>query len=449
MGLTFTTVFVFDQFEEVFNLPGSLVWTKKFFDWLEEVSSDSCPDEIAKKVRDIIGDKATFPTIKEEKGFKAVFSLRKEFIGELDYWGMQKCFIPSLKDNRYCLKPLTYEGAKKVMTLQERFDKNKVEQILTYFVKQYSREPEKTISEGLPVIPALLLSVVCDSWEKDLNAFAVLSAAEIRKSLNKVLEVFFNQAIDAIVHELSVQDVNVSIDQYRYDLDTALFALVDGHGKRIRMKTVAQSLSQIDFDRKYKQALSNNRIIKVIKVDGEDYVEIIHDSLCTTITKRKELRLAKINLRKNQIRIATCFFVILFLCVSSWFFFYQSARNNLRKEALEIERTKNDSINTLNYNLTVLNKQLELKSDSIRQINLILIKERDSLKICDKKNKQHIQTIITQNRKLDKTIKERDAAKKEKNDILQLTKESQIENIKESLIKNQKREALKDYLNPL
>ena len=38
MGLTFIPVFVFDQFEEVFNMPGSIVWTKKFFDWLERVS---------------------------------------------------------------------------------------------------------------------------------------------------------------------------------------------------------------------------------------------------------------------------------------------------------------------------------------------------------------------------------------------------------------------------
>ena len=126
MGLTFTPVFVFDQFEEVFNMPGSIVWTKKFFDWLEDVSSDSCPDDIIKKVRSIIGDKPGFPAIKEEKDFKAVFSLRKEFIGELDYWGMQKCFIPSLKDNRYCLKALTYEGAKKVMTQQERFDEERL-----------------------------------------------------------------------------------------------------------------------------------------------------------------------------------------------------------------------------------------------------------------------------------------------------------------------------------
>ena len=205
MGLTFTPVFVFDQFEEVFNMPGSIVWTKKFFDWLADVSSDSCPDEIAEKIRAIIGTNAAFPAIKEEKDFKAVFSLRKEFIGELDYWGMQKCFIPSLKDNRYCLKALTYEGAKKVMTQQERFDESKVEQILTHFVSQYSREPEKTIKEQLPIIPALLLSVVCDSWEKDITIFSAKDTEDVGKSLSMILEKFYDKAIDSVAHELNAE----------------------------------------------------------------------------------------------------------------------------------------------------------------------------------------------------------------------------------------------------
>jgi len=304
MGLTFTPVFVFDQFEEVFNMPGSIVWTKKFFDWLEDVSSDSCPDEIAKKIRAIIGTNAAFPTIKEEKDFKAVFSLRKEFIGELDYWGMQKCFIPSLKDNRYCLKALTYEGAKKVMTQQERFDEEKVEQILTHFVKQYSREPEKTIKEQLPIIPALLLSVVCDSWEKDISSFARLSSDEIGQSLNKIIEKFYDDTIDAVIKELSHQNASPSDSDFiRKDIDVAMFDLVDVNGKRVRVKAVTTlGTISMEADRrfsetlpivKYKEIFNRHRIVKITKIDGEDYVEIVHDSLCPIIAKRREMYLAK------------------------------------------------------------------------------------------------------------------------------------------------------------
>ena len=335
MGLSFTPVFVFDQFEEVFNLPGSIVWTKKFFDWLEDVSSDSCPDEIAKKIRAIIGTNAAFPAIKEEKDFKAVFSLRKEFIGELDYWGMQKCFIPSLKDNRYCLKALTYKGAMNVMTQQKRFDETKVKQVLHYFVQQYSRESEKTIEENLPVIPALLLSVVCDSWEKDMDFFAGKNDSEIGQSLNIILERFYDEALSSITNELSQQEIISQVESICNDIDTTMFSLVDGNGKRVRRKTT--ELTGIEFDTKYKKALSKNRIIKITKVDGEDYVEIVHDALCSVIAHRKGIKLAEeamrheeqkmreVNLkRKMRFRLLSMIIFIWFTLLFCLYYFYQN-----------------------------------------------------------------------------------------------------------------------------
>ena len=356
MGLTFTPVFVFDQFEEVFDMPGSIVWTKKFFDWLEDVSSDSCPDEIAKKIRAIIGTNAAFPAIKEEKDFKAVFSLRKEFIGELDYWGMQKCFIPSLKDNRYCLKALTYEGAKKVMTQQERFDEEKVEQILNYFVKKYSREPIRTIEEDLPVIPALLLSVVGNSWEKDSQYFIEEDDDSIENSLSNILEQFYDSTIERIVHDFVSEwnEKSKDIAQsspwygvqglgegfYRREIEEILFLLVDRNGKRERTKTTSSRFSKIGFDEKYKNSLCDNRIIKVTKVDGEDYVEIVHDSLCPIVAKKKEEKYAaeikareefKIREREKEMerllhrrrfaRLFTCFLLLIAGAFVTLFYF--------------------------------------------------------------------------------------------------------------------------------
>lgn len=410
MGLTFVPVFVFDQFEEVFNLPGSIVWIKRFFDWLENVSSDSCPEEIVDKVRDIIGNKAAFPTIKEEKGFKAVFSLRKEFIGELDYWGMQTHFIPALKDNRYCLKALTYEEAKKVMTQQERFDEGTVEQVLKHFVGQYSREPENTIAENLPAIPALLLSVVCDSWEKDFDFFNGKEGNEIAKSLNEILERFFNKSIFKIVNQLyyknygQIETIKEGVDSivfqlvdkkgrrliiesrlcnneqlkkvlcdsgiikisirdgikyielgdeswcsiiterkmlyvkegaeinknnrlkyrdhridFREKVEAALFALIDINGKRVRRKITSARFKEIDFDTRYKKILCDNHIIKITKIDGEDYVELVHDCLCPIISKRRELEKER-ELKKKDKKLLWSYRAIriIFLIVLSY-----------------------------------------------------------------------------------------------------------------------------------
>lgn len=430
MGLTFTPVFVFDQFEEVFNLPGSIVWTKKFFDWLEDVSSDSCPDKIVNKVREIIGTDAAFPAIKEDKDFKAVFSLRKEFIGELDYWSMQQCFIPGLKDNRYCLKALTFEGAKNVMTQQQRFPEDKVEQVLCYFVQQYSREPEKTIGENLPIIPALLLSVVCNSWEKDINYFSNINTNGIDDSLNKILEKFYDEALSAIVNELTDKKVKNHADSICHDIETAIFALVDPNGKRVRRKS--SELSHLDFDAKYKEILNDKRIVKISKIDGEDYVEIVHDSLCPIIAKRKELFLAseakkreekklRMQAKKNRKRMMIATMIGLVIIGILLFSLWQNNRFLKEQEARTISEVEKDSISKLNNSLTEqisineiqkdsLNKQLsvnELQKDSLNVLLRINNVQRDSL------NKQ-----LRANRAANKVLEEISQSLHERNRIL-------------------------------
>lgn len=451
MGLSFTPVFIFDQFEEVFNLPGSIVWTKKFFDWLEEVSSDSCPDDIIKKVRSIIGDKAAFPTIKEEKDFKAVFSLRKEFIGELDYWGMQKCFIPSLKDNRYCLKALTYEGAKKVMTQQQRFEEAKVEQVLHYFVRQYSREPEKTIDEKLPVIPALLLSVVCDSWEKDIDFFSGKDENEIGQSLNKILERFYEEALSYITNEISQQKGNGQEDSIRANIETAIFALVDSNGKRVRRKS--SELYQLDFDAKYKEILSDKRIIKISKVDGEDYVEIVHDALCPIIAKRKELYLAAEakkreeeslleQAKKNRKRMMLASTIALAIIGLLLFFLWQNDRYLKEQEArsqsenekdiiqksLNLSEAEKDYLQKQNDSISYLNRLNELQKDSLKrqkdELNQSLIKQQELTQSLQVKNSElEIKVNLIKKLQLDveeqnsELVKQLNLIKKQKSEI--------------------------------
>ena len=348
MGTTFTPVFVFDQFEEVFNMPNSPVWTKKFFDWLESVSSNSCPKYIIKKVREIIGNEAAFPDIKEVKDFKAIFSLRKEFIGELDYWGMQQCFIPELKNNRFCLKPLTFEGAKKVMSQQKRFEEKTIRQILYHLVNCYSKEPEKTIEEKLPVIPALLLSVVCDTWEKDVSSSLFDEINSIDQSLNFVLEKFYEQSMEAITNEYLGK---IKIDQYssswpelsrihsRDDIDNIVYSLVDMMGRRERVKATSSVLKKLHFDEEIEEIMSNHRIIKITKIDSEDYVELVHDSICPIVAKKKEEKLAaeikareelKIREREKEMKrilhrrrvagIMACTMVLFFTTVFSLFY---------------------------------------------------------------------------------------------------------------------------------
>ncbi len=392
MGLAFTPVFVFDQFEEVFSLPESVAWTNAFFGWLEEVLTDNCPDEIVQAVRDSIGPQSTFPLIKTEKDFKTVFSLRKEFIGELDYWCMQRFFIPDMKDNRYCLKALTFSGARDVMTQQGEFDEKIVDRILSNFMERYTCDSEHCISEDLPAIPALLLSVVCDSWEQDPHAFDDVAKDEIDKSLGRVLEQFYDRVLGASRRELLEPDVEKQCVRTYDDIDVALFSLIDSNGKRVRVKTTSPILDQIDFDAKCKKVLSDNRLIKVTKVDGEDYVELVHDSLCPIVAQRKEEwvamvaqereeKLVKERMKRIRKRMMTIFLLCVgFLSIAA-LFVWQNGKFHLAERKLALSNEQNDSIRRTNDYITNLN-------DSISQLNTSLAlqmetieRQRDSLNI--------------------------------------------------------------------
>ena len=110
-----------------------------------------------------------------------------------------------------------------------------------------------------------------------------------------ILERFYNQTIDLVVVGLSNQNSSLSPTNIRKEIDSAMSVLVDANGKRIRTKTTSSVLIQIDFDKKYKKVLSDAHIIRIIKIEGEDYVEVVHDSLCAVIVKKELEKLTEGN----------------------------------------------------------------------------------------------------------------------------------------------------------
>ena len=293
-NFVFTPVLIFDQFEEIFTNPQSQEWTDNFFVWLQELTMDLCPKVVVNDLGNKLGTER-FPQIATQKHFKAIFSLRSEYIGQLDYWGMQKHYIPQLKNNRYLLRPLTIAGAKEVITQQEGFTGlNDVAEDIVDTLRNLQKGKNSVLSKDseLPCIPALFLSVVCS------QAFS-LPKQELTDFINK-LRIEGEEAVEKLIgqfYEKAVQSCEIP-DK---DLEIIEELLVNNAGIRQRISSQSDELRNIGFSNNYMWKLKEARLIRVIPEYNrpEESVELIHDCLCNVIKERKEVR----NYEREQFKI--------------------------------------------------------------------------------------------------------------------------------------------------
>lgn len=295
-NFVFTPVLIFDQFEEVFTNPQSQEWTDSFFAWLQELTMDLCPKVIVNGLENKLGSEK-FPQIATQKHFKAIFSLRSEYIGQLDYWGMQKHYIPQLKNNRYLLRPLTIAGAKEVITQQEDFiGLNDVAEDIVDILRNLQKGKNSVLSKDseLPCIPALFLSVVCSQAfslpKQELTDFIHKLRKEGVEAVEKLIGQFYEKAVQSC--EIPDKDLEI-IEEL----------LVNNAGIRQRISSQLDELRNIGFSNNYMWKLKEARLIRVIPEYNrpEESVELIHDCLCSVIKEKKEKRF---QIKKEEAEIA-------------------------------------------------------------------------------------------------------------------------------------------------
>lgn len=280
-------LFIFDQFEEVFT-KANYEWTDHFFEWLEEISTDYVPDTL----RDLINSWGIeMPT---QKNYKALFSFRTEYLGDLDYWCVQKHFLPSLQENRMCLKPLTPKGAKEVIGLNESLLGVYGDKII-----QGCAETNNVGNENKPCVYALILSVVCQTLSEipDKERIALLDNLNNNQdnTIDDVLLRFYKKKLKAVGLDY-IKDEKIIADIED--------ALVDEKGKRSRRDTDEASMQSIQ---RWIDLLSDkkNGLIKIIgkkEIDGIviNTVEFPHDRLCKAIDSSRKERQGKIAWKLNR-----------------------------------------------------------------------------------------------------------------------------------------------------
>lgn len=308
-----TPVLIFDQFEEIFTRPNDLNYTDAFFRWLQELYQDESPMPLE------------YDGILHKK-YKILFSLRSEYVCELDYWSMNKYFIPSLKNNRYCLKPLTKNAAINIAANLKDLPKGFSTNDIVKYAKTKRLGDWNTIKNDFPCVSALVLSLILTGLQ-DNDKEIERKIEDIQGEGDTIKEYFLDFLLNH-VYEKSLVDSGIAADS---DIREKLeYSLIDSNGNRRHVPS--DNLSFIT--KPALDSLKEKRIINEI----DHHFELSHDSLCPLIFKNREKRRAtkdvEVKAAFNKILIKkqywSDYFVFLpvFLLIGLCFFFLYNATLN-------------------------------------------------------------------------------------------------------------------------
>lgn len=315
-------VLIFDQFEEIFRAK----WKQQFFTWLEMLMRDVCPDDIAKE---LAKKQISYDRLPQTKLFKALFSLRYEYIGELDYWCSQKSYIPLLMRNRYFLRPLTREQAISVINDQGAIDGDqkannvlndvkKIRNAIVDIIIEQSgasvenSSDEHSSSDTIDEVPAVILSLMCyvlyDEWYDSPSS--KFNDIDIKRL---VYDYYLGQ-----IEAVGINDNQRSVIEEE---------LISPDGKRLRVYAHTPRLQRIGFE-SFLDALVARHIIRKYSINGDDYVELVHDRLASVVSdghkkgkellslQGKQLNKSKLMVVIASVALLVLGFVVAFISVS-------------------------------------------------------------------------------------------------------------------------------------
>ena len=289
-------VLIFDQFEEILRAK----WKNEFFAWLEEFSSDECPESIYNSI-------SNYEKIPSQKKFKAIFSMRYEYVGELDYWCSQRYFIPQMMRGRYFLKPFTRKQALEIITNQElpQTLEEKFRHEATNILDNIIRDSANSL--GNDEVPAVVLSLVChilfEKWSFDLDFL------------------IDNTGINSVIHEYYMEEIKaIGIpDKERRQIENTL---ISAEGNRLRIHILDSRLTSIGFNTYIDKSANKNLLSAHIVKMNDEYVEFTHDRLAESILinrKEEDRKINKIS-TYSKIRTGGVIFIFSFLILSCFYF---------------------------------------------------------------------------------------------------------------------------------
>ena len=272
-GQCLKPLIIFDQFEEVFvKSKAQRDYLQTLFTTLEELASKNLPTKVEKTLEQL-AVQDIFLDLNTQHRYKIIFSLRKEYLSDFDYWTNDRHAIAELHQNRMLLLPLSRTQAIKVIT----------EQPLSLDDNDYYTTLNSLTDNILNVIDdahrneiePFILSVLCSRlYERAVK----MGKSELKPedltvfSANTIIREFYEQVIHSIIPKRS------HLKRFEEEL-------IDDDGKRCRTKV--KRLKDIKFEERYREKLVKNHLVRVDSYNGEDYLELVHDRVADAVMERR------------------------------------------------------------------------------------------------------------------------------------------------------------------
>ena len=312
-GETYRPLIIFDQFEEMFTKSKKYANSEiiqHFFRLVGQLASTSLPSEIEKEL-DRQDDRGNYVEIDSEHHYKVVFSLRKEYLSDFDYWTNDVNTISELHQNRMFLLPLKREQAEKVITQQPIGEDSTVSYVTLNKVTE--RILDLIDHKRKDEIEPYMLSTLCSKLYNQAvsNHKEQLEPNDVDANIsNIILEIY----------EDKVQEVFHDPDHLKRFED----ALVDSDGHRNRPKI--KELDDIRFKEVYQKQLEDAHLIRTDTYDEDVYIELIHDLLAKAINKKRKMaeqerRIAELEKSKKRQKYIYSGLVTILLAVLAYGFY--------------------------------------------------------------------------------------------------------------------------------
>ena len=284
---------IFDQFEEIFTLQDDVQKKKNFFTHLADLLNDIMPDELQQKVEIssdtqeeiIVGEESNFENIFDDlnlgienslpeyvtdNDIHFVFTIREDFLSEFEYYSAA---IPSLKQNRYGLRPINEEQAAQIILrpVPELID----ESVAKLIIEKITGKNDFKI-DGVPEIEvdSAVLSLYLNRLYEAKGGNTITRDLVEQKG-GEIISDFYNDALS---------DISDSTIEYLEDM------LLNGQGRRDNI-TVYDAINDGNISEQELDILCNKKkILRQFNYASDLRIEYIHDILCPVVKERKEQR---------------------------------------------------------------------------------------------------------------------------------------------------------------